>query len=135
MTDHCRVGIAMTPSKECADVLSDDILLEEAGCDMQLFHCRCIVKDWAVGFSIDDKTTVNVAGMKLIKDLKLETMPHPRPYRTLWYDCILDITTQVRVQFSMGSYSSEVLCDVILVPLISCQLLLGKPWCEEYAVT
>lgn len=77
---------------------------------MRLFHCHCVVKDTYVCFSIDNKTTINVAGRKLIKDLKLETMPHPRPYLLLRYDRILHIKTQVKVQFSLGPYSSEVLC-------------------------
>lgn len=124
---------AMTHSVGHYEFLSDDLLMEEEGYDLRLFHCRCVVQDMTVGFTIDKKTKINLAGVKLIKDLNLESMPHPRPYMLQWYDRVLDITSHVKSEFFTWSILIR-LCDVIPVPMVSCQLLLGQPWCEEQGV-
>ena len=108
------------------------MLMEEVGYDNRwCFHSRCKVGEKGVDLSIDDDTSINAASVELVEKLKLETTPHPQPYRLLWYDSVVKIKTQVKVFFSLGAYSCEVACDVIPVPMVSYHMLLGRPWCRE----
>jgi hypothetical protein len=59
----------------------------------RLLTVSCVVQERALGFFVDNTTTNSVAGLKLVNDLKLETMPHPQPHMLLWNDCFLHIKT------------------------------------------
>jgi hypothetical protein len=70
----------------------------------------------------------------MVAKLELSTTPHPQPYSLRRCHDKLDITHQTVVQFSIGKFSCEILCDVIPVPMVSCYLLLGEPWYKENKV-
>nr|KYP45912.1 hypothetical protein KK1_032526 [Cajanus cajan] len=53
-------------------------------------------------------------------------MPHPQPYHLQWLNKDGDIVVnqQVKVNFSIGKYEYQVLCDI--VPMEACHILLGR---------
>jgi hypothetical protein len=58
----------------------------------------------------------------------LETIAHPSPYRVSWLQKgnQVKVTKQCLVEFKIGGYRDEILCDVI--PMDLYHLLLGRPW-------
>jgi hypothetical protein len=64
----------------------------------------------------------------MVEKLELETIDHPSPYRVLWLQKRhqVNVTKQCLVEFKIGGYKDEILCDVI--PMDVCHLLLGIPW-------
>jgi len=60
--------------------------------------------------------------------MELETIIHPSPYRVSWLQKghQVNVTKQCLVEFKIGGYKDEILCDVI--PMDVCHLLLGRPW-------
>ena len=77
---------------------------------------------------VDGGSCTNVASASLVEKLGLATLANLRPYKLQWLnECgEMRVTKQVRVPFLIGSYSDEVLCDV--VPIQAGHLLLGRPW-------
>jgi hypothetical protein len=57
-----------------------------------------------------------------------ETVVHPIPYKVLWLQKghQVTITEQCLVEFKIGGYRDEILCDVI--PMDVCHIFLGRPW-------
>ena len=55
-------------------------------------------------------------------------LKHPRPYKLQWLnECgEVKVNKQVLVNFAIGRYCNEVLCDV--VPMHAGHILLGRPW-------
>ncbi|XP_074304686.1 uncharacterized protein LOC141639466 [Silene latifolia] len=94
----------------------------------QIFHTKCQVKDKWCSLIIDGGSCTNVASTEMVTKLGLETTAHPKPYSLHWLDDgnKVKVTRQVRVGLAMGSYSDDVLCDVI--PMDACHILLGRPW-------
>jgi len=77
---------------------------------------------------MDGGSTTNVASTRLVEKLSLETIPHAKPYKLAWIskEGEIDVNKQVLINFSIGSYKDEVLCDVI--PMEVTHILLGRPW-------
>jgi hypothetical protein len=64
----------------------------------------------------------------MVEKLRLQKVPHPTPYRVSWLQKghqIL-VSEQCKVEFQIGSYKDEILCDVM--PMDVCHVLLGRPW-------
>ena len=70
----------------------------------------------------------------MVEKLELPMTPLPQPYSFCWGHEELSVTHQTKVPFLLGKYFCTVLCDVIPTPMVSCHLLLGKPWCKEHDV-
>jgi hypothetical protein len=64
----------------------------------------------------------------MMEKLELETFAHPSPYKVSWLQKghQIIVTKQCLVEFKIGGYRDDILCDVI--PMAICHLLLGKPW-------
>ncbi|XP_074284012.1 uncharacterized protein LOC141608569 [Silene latifolia] len=94
----------------------------------QLFHTKCQVGDKWCSVIIDGGSCTNVASSEMVSKLGLSTSEHPSPYSLHWLNngSKVKVSKQVRVGLTMGSYSDEVLCDVI--PMDACHILLGRPW-------
>ena len=63
-----------------------------------------------------------------MKKLQLPIRDHPRPYKLQWfsdYDEVC-VSKQAPVQFSIGRYEDELLCDI--VPMQATHIILGRPW-------
>jgi hypothetical protein len=58
----------------------------------------------------------------------LETVSHPSPYNFSWLQKGHQVTVskQCLVEFKIGGYRNEILCDVI--PMHVYHILLGRPW-------
>lgn len=93
-----------------------------------VFHTRCLVDGKVCSLIVDSGSCTNVASTRLVTKLGLKTIKHPRPYKLQWLKDDVDILVdkQVSVNFSIGKYHDEILCDV--VPMEVGHILLGRPW-------
>ena len=55
-------------------------------------------------------------------------MKHPYPYRIGWLQDThaMEVWEQYLVDFQIGQYKDQVLCDIM--DMNSCHILLGRPW-------
>jgi len=86
--------------------------------------CR---QDHICSLIVDSGSCCNCCSTRLVEKLNLQVVPHPRPYKLQWIneDGELIVNKQVKVEFSIGNYQDNVLCDV--VPMEACHILLGRP--------
>jgi hypothetical protein len=93
-----------------------------------LFQTACKTKDRVCKVIVDSGSTNNIVSMKMVEKMELETIAHPSPYKVLWLQKghQVNATKQCLVEFKIGGYKDEILCDVI--PMDVCHLLLGRPW-------
>jgi hypothetical protein len=80
---------------------------------------------------VDNGSIDNLVSIDMVEKLELETIEHPSPYRVSWLQKRhqVNVTKQCLVEFKIGGYRDEILCDVI--PMDVCHLLLGRPWQYE----
>ena len=92
------------------------------------FNLDAKLKKWVCSLIIDGGSSTNIASTRLVEKLSLETIPHAKPYKLAWIskEGEIDVNQQVLINFSIGSYKDEVLCDV--VPMEVTHVLLGRPW-------
>jgi hypothetical protein len=112
-------------------VLSHLFQKEEKGHSEQLFHTRVIVQERACALTIDQTALINAVSSELVEKLELPLQPIPEPYFLRLGDIKMVITHQTVVQFLLGKLSFAVLCDVLPIHMISCHLLLGRPWYKD----
>ena len=69
-----------------------------------------------------------MASTRVVEKLALPTISHTRPYKLQWLSEVGEIIVnkKVFINFAIGKYKDEVLCDV--VPMEATHLLLGRPW-------
>jgi len=93
-----------------------------------IFHSRCLINNKVCSLIIDGRSSANVASTRVVEKHSLETIPHAKPYKLTWIskEEEIDVNIQVLINFSIGNYMDEVLCDD--VPMEAIHLLLGKPW-------
>jgi hypothetical protein len=80
---------------------------------------------------VDSGSIDNLVSTEMVEKLELETVEHQSPYRVL---CLqkghqVNVTKQYLVEFKIGGYKDEILCNVI--PMDVCHLLLGRLWQYE----
>jgi hypothetical protein len=94
----------------------------------KLFQTVFKTKDRVCKVIMDSGSTDNLISTKMVEKMELETIEHPSPYRVLWLQKghQVNVTKQCLVEFKIGGYKDEILCDVI--PMDVCHLLLGRPW-------
>ncbi|XP_050896756.1 uncharacterized protein LOC127103548 [Lathyrus oleraceus] len=109
-------------------MLGSQIKEEDTSQRENLFHTRCFVQGKVCSLIIDGGSCTNVASTRLVSKLKLETKPHPKPYKLQWLNESVEmlVNKKVEVCFKIGKYEDVVLCDV--VPMEASHLLLGRPW-------
>jgi hypothetical protein len=80
---------------------------------------------------VDNGSIDNLVSTKMVEKIELETVVHPSPYKVLWLQKghWVNVTKQCLVEFKIGGYNDEILCDVI--PMDFCHLFLGRPWKYE----
>nr|KYP62090.1 hypothetical protein KK1_016613 [Cajanus cajan] len=92
-----------------------------------IFHTRCNVLNNVCSLIVDSGSWCNCCSTRLVNKLSLITMSHPQPYHLQWLNKDGDIViNQVKVNFSIGKYEDQALCDI--VPMEACHILLGRPW-------
>jgi hypothetical protein len=96
-----------------------------------LFQTSCKTKDRVCKVIVDSGSTNNLVSTKMVENIELETVAHPSPYRVSWLQKghRVNVTKQCLVEFKIGGYKDEILCDVI--PMDVFHLLLGRPWQYE----
>ncbi|KAL2471840.1 RNA-directed DNA polymerase [Abeliophyllum distichum] len=69
----------------------------------------------------------NIASITFVEKLGLSMLKHSRPYKLQWLnECgEVKVTKQVLVNFTIGRYIDDVMCDV--VPMHAGHLLLERP--------
>jgi hypothetical protein len=117
------------------DVLSHWFQKEEKGHAEQLFHTRVIVQERACALTIDQTALINAVSSELVEKLELPVQPISEPYYLRLGDIKLAITHQTLVQFMLGNLAFAVWCDVLPLHMVSCHLLLGRPWCTDQGAT
>ena len=87
-----------------------------------IFHSRCQINNKTCFVIIDSESCVNVADK-----LGLKTIPHAKLYKLSWLseESEIKVDKQVLINFSIGNYKDEILCD--LVPMEETHILLGRP--------
>jgi hypothetical protein len=94
-----------------------------------LFHLRVISKNTKIDTLVDSGSKLNLISEQVVKNLILETRPHPRSYPLSWIcdNAQLQVTKQCKLQFEItSSFSDEVELDVF--PLNNCRMVLGSPY-------
>jgi hypothetical protein len=93
-----------------------------------LFRTTCKTKYRICRVIVDSGSTDNLISTEMLEKLELETVVQPSPYRVSWLQKghQVNATKYCLVEFTIGGYKDEILCDVI--PMDVCHLLLGRPW-------
>jgi hypothetical protein len=93
-----------------------------------LFRTTFKTKDKVCKVIIDSGRIDNLVSTEMVEKLELETTAHPKPYKVSWLQKghQVIITKQCLVEFNIGGYRHEILCDVITMDLF--HILLGRPW-------
>ena len=93
-----------------------------------LFRTACKTKDRVCKVIVDSGSTDNLISTEMVEKMELETVAHPSPYRVLWLQKRhqVNVTKQCLVEFKIGGYKDEILCDFMLMDV--CNFLLGRPW-------
>jgi hypothetical protein len=77
---------------------------------------------------IDSGSTDNLVSIEMVEKLELKTTTHPNPYKVSWLQKghHVMVSEQCLIEFKIGGYRDEIMCDVI--PIDVCHVLLGRPW-------
>jgi hypothetical protein len=96
---------------------------------IELFHIRVVSKHTKINTLFDTGSQANLISEDTIKKLKLETIPHPKPYPLGWIcdNAKLQVTRRCKLRFAItANFVDEVELDVI--PLDICGIVLGSPY-------
>jgi hypothetical protein len=93
-----------------------------------LFRTTCKTKDRVCKVILDSGSIDNLVSTEMVEKLELETVAHPSPCKVSWLQKghQVIVTKQCLVEFKIGGYRDEILCDVI--PMDVYHILLGRPW-------
>jgi hypothetical protein len=93
-----------------------------------LFRTTCKMKDRVCKVIIDSGSTKNLVSTKMVEKLELETTAHTKTYKVSWLHKghQVMVTKQCLIEFKIGGYRDETLCDVI--PMDVCHVLLRILW-------
>jgi hypothetical protein len=110
--------VLLTPEKE----------VESSVQRSRLFRTACTTKDRKCKVIVDSGSTDNLFSTEMVEKLELKTTKHPSPYKVSWLQKgqRVSVTKQCLVEFKIGNYHHQILCDVI--PMDICHILLGRPW-------
>jgi len=94
-----------------------------------IFHSRCTIGGKVCDLIIDGGSCTNVASQSTVAKLKLEVLPHSKPYTLQWLNegKGLQVSSLCLASLDIGkTYQDEVWCDII--PMNACHILLERPW-------
>jgi hypothetical protein len=100
-----------------------------------LFHIKVVSKHTKIDILFDPGSQVNLISKALVKNMGLETKPHPKPYPLGWV-CDkekLNVTKQCRVIFDIASKLIDEV-DLDVVSLHICGIVLGSPYLYDRKV-
>ena len=89
-----------------------------------LFHAR----DKVCYLIIDSGSCTNVVSSSLVERMQIPKRKHSNPYKLQWLNESgeMKVLKQASIQFSVGKYNEELICDV--VSMLAYHILLGRPW-------
>ena len=81
---------------------------------------------------MDGGSTNNLFVEEMVQKLSLKRVRHPQPYRIGWLQGkhALEVREQCLVDFYIGQYKDQVLCDIM--DMNSCHMILGRPLQYDY---
>jgi hypothetical protein len=93
-----------------------------------LFRTACKTRDRVCKVIIESGSTDNLVSTEMVEKMKLEKTTHMNPYKVslLQKGHQVMVSRKCKVEFKIGGYKYEVLCDVILMEV--CHVLLGRLW-------
>ncbi|RDY12847.1 hypothetical protein CR513_02274, partial [Mucuna pruriens] len=85
-----------------------------------IFHSRCLVLRKLCSIIIGGACCVNMDSLRLVEKLALPTLPHPRPYKLQWLseNGELVVDRKVTLAISLGSYTDDILCDIVPMEVV-----------------
>jgi hypothetical protein len=109
-------------------LLKQELEVEKLVQRNNLFTTTCNTKDRVWKVIIGSGSTDNLVSIEMVEKLDLDITAHPKPYKVSWLQKghHIMVTKQCLVEFKIGGYRDEILCDVI--PMDVCHVLLGRPW-------
>lgn len=77
---------------------------------------------------VDSDSIDNLLAKEIVQKNGLKRVRHPCPYRIGWLqdDHVVGVWEQCLVDFHIGLYKDQMLCDI--VDMSSCHILLNRPW-------
>jgi hypothetical protein len=96
---------------------------------IELFHIRVVSKHTKIYTLFNIGSQANLISKETVNKLKLETIPHPKPYPLGWIcdNSKLQVTRRCKLRFSItANFVDEVELDVILLDI--CGIVLGSPY-------
>ena len=109
----------------CVRVCPIDLPIVDWNTRCNVLENICNVLENICSLIVDSGSSCNCCSVRMVEKLKLQVVPHPKPYKLQWFN-ELHVDKQVEIKFSIGNYKDKVLCDV--VPMEACHILLGRPW-------
>ena len=92
-----------------------------------LFKIACKTKYRVLKVIMDSGSTYNLVSIDMVEKLELDTNAYLMSYKVslLQKGHQVIVTKKCLVEFKIGGYRDEILCDVI--PMDVCHVLLGRP--------
>jgi len=93
-----------------------------------MFRTICKSKGNCCKVVMDSGSIDNLVSIDMVEKMGLKRMEHSTPYRVSWLQKghqVL-VNEQCKVEFQIGTYKDEVLCDII--PMDVYHILLGMSW-------
>jgi hypothetical protein len=102
--------------------------MEELVQQTSLFRTACKEKYRVFQVIIDSGSTDNLVSTNMVEKMELKKIAHPNPYKVSWLQKghQVMVNQQCQVEFKIGGYRDEIVCNVI--PMDVCHILLGKSW-------
>lgn len=91
-----------------------------------LFKTKCKSQGKCCKLIVDSGITDNIVATEMVEELYLKRIKHPSPYKVSWLQKghqIL-VNEQAYVEFQIGSYRDNILCDVM--PMDVCNVFFGR---------
>jgi hypothetical protein len=109
-------------------LLKQDLETEKPVQRNNLFRTTCKTKDKVCKVIIDSGSTDNLVSTEMVEKLEMETTALLTPYKVSWLHKghQVTVTKQCLINFKIGGYRDEILCDGI--PMDVYHVLLGRPW-------
>lgn len=96
---------------------------------IELFHVRVISKHTKIDTLFDSGSQANLISEDLVKQLKLETVPHPKPYPLGWIckDANLQVSRKCTLRFAITAHFIDTV-ELDVVPFDIAGIVLGSPY-------
>jgi hypothetical protein len=110
--------ILLKPDKEAENLVQRN----------RVFRTAYKTKDRVCKVIVDSGSTDNIVSTEMVEKQELEIVVHPSPYKVSWLQKghQVTVTKQCLVEFKIGGYRYDILCDVI--PMDIYHILFGRPW-------